>query len=164
MNEQNRNSHPSPQHSFMAIEAILNTPKTEYVSIGFVLLSGNSVPMAFSTNYVFLRASGFAGSARCGNTILSRNANATYLRSSAMVEHQSKWGDRSSAPKSRIYNEDEMQYVWFQRIDLGLGWNEIHENFDRQFPDRKHLELRDTRRLQQRFYRIVKKNCMSGPK
>jgi hypothetical protein len=101
MNEQNRNSHPSPQHSFMAIEAILNTPKTEYVSIGFVLLSGNSVPMAFSTNYVFLRASGFAGSARCGNTILSRNANATYLRSSAMVEHQSKWGDRSSAPKSR---------------------------------------------------------------
>lgn len=120
--------------------------------------------MALPINDVFLRNDDFARPGRCGNTILRRGAGATYLRISAVAEPRSDWGGRCSAPKSRKYNEDEMQYVWLQRIGLGLGWNEVHENFDRQFPARMHLELHDTRRLQSKFYRMCKQKGRLGPK
>ncbi|KAL4754453.1 hypothetical protein BDW72DRAFT_166163 [Aspergillus terricola var. indicus] len=63
-------------------------------------------------------------------------------------------GRRQPRPK---YEEEEMYFIWYQRVDLGQEWKEVRESFNRQFPERPRKGFQG---IQCKFYRFIKeKKC-----
>ncbi|KAL4974491.1 hypothetical protein BDW66DRAFT_139584 [Aspergillus desertorum] len=66
----------------------------------------------------------------------------------------SREGRRQPRPK---YEEEEMYFIWYQRVDLGQEWKEVRESFNRQFPERPRKGFQG---IQCKFYRFIKeKKC-----
>ncbi|EEH06758.1 conserved hypothetical protein [Histoplasma capsulatum G186AR] len=69
--------------------------------------------------------------------------------SSAIVE-------RRRAPRPK-YDEEEMYFIWYHRVDLHQEWKEVRESFNAQFPNRQR---RGFQGIQCKYYRFIKeKNC-----
>ncbi|RDW74693.1 uncharacterized protein DSM5745_07355 [Aspergillus mulundensis] len=55
------------------------------------------------------------------------------------------------------YEEEEMYFIWYHRVDLSQEWKEVRESFNRQFSNRKREGFQG---IQCKFYRFIKeKNC-----
>ncbi|KAJ5874425.1 uncharacterized protein N7529_002855 [Penicillium soppii] len=64
--------------------------------------------------------------------------------------------DRRRPPRPK-YEEEEMYFIWYHRVDLCQEWKEVREAFNRQFPDRQR---RGFQGIQCKFYRFIKeKKC-----
>ncbi|KAL4806437.1 hypothetical protein BDV18DRAFT_160505 [Aspergillus unguis] len=61
-------------------------------------------------------------------------------------------GDRRRAPRPK-YEEEEMYFIWYHRVDLGQEWREVRESFNRQFPQRQRAGFQG---IQCKFYRFIK--------
>lgn len=60
------------------------------------------------------------------------------------------------APRPK-YEEEEMYFIWYHRVDLCQEWKEVRENFNRQFPNRPRSGFQG---IQCKFYRFIKdKKC-----
>ncbi|OJD11436.1 hypothetical protein ACJ73_09536 [Blastomyces percursus] len=69
--------------------------------------------------------------------------------SSAIVE-------RRRAPRPK-YDEEEMYFIWYHRVDLRQEWKEVRESFNAQFPNRQRKGFQG---IQCKYYRFIKeKNC-----
>lgn len=63
-------------------------------------------------------------------------------------------GRRPPRPK---YEEEEMFFIWYHRVDLGQEWKEVRESFNRQFPNRQRSGFQG---IQCKFYRFIReKSC-----
>ncbi|KAJ5655796.1 hypothetical protein N7507_007746 [Penicillium longicatenatum] len=64
--------------------------------------------------------------------------------------------DRRRPPRPK-YEEEEMYFIWYHRVDLCQEWKEVRESFNRQFPSRQR---RGFQGIQCKFYRFIKeKQC-----
>lgn len=64
--------------------------------------------------------------------------------------------ERRRPPRPK-YEEEEMYFIWYHRVDLSQDWKEVRENFNRQFPSRQR---RGFQGIQCKFYRFIKeKKC-----
>ena len=64
--------------------------------------------------------------------------------------------DRRRPPRPK-YEEEEMYFIWYHRVDLCQEWKEVRESFNRQFPSRQR---RGFQGIQCKFYRFIKeKRC-----
>ena len=64
--------------------------------------------------------------------------------------------DRRRPPRPK-YEEEEMYFIWYHRVDLCQEWKEVRESFNRQFPNRQR---RGFQGIQCKFYRFIKeKKC-----
>ena len=64
--------------------------------------------------------------------------------------------DRRRAPRPK-YEEEEMYFIWYHRVDLCQEWKEVRESFNRHFPSRQR---RGFQGIQCKFYRFIKeKKC-----
>ena len=64
--------------------------------------------------------------------------------------------DRRRPPRPK-YEEEEMYFIWYHRVDLGQEWKEVRECFNRQFPNRPREGFQG---IQCKFYRFIKeKKC-----
>lgn len=69
--------------------------------------------------------------------------------SSTPPEHR-----RPPRPK---YEEEEMYFIWYHRVDLCQEWKAVRESFNRQFP---HRQRKGFQGIQCKFYRFIReKNC-----
>ncbi|KAL3497028.1 hypothetical protein BJX62DRAFT_1599 [Aspergillus germanicus] len=65
-------------------------------------------------------------------------------------------GDRRRPPRPK-YEEEEMYFIWYHRVDLCQEWKEVRESFNHQFPNRQR---RGFQGIQCKFYRFIKeKKC-----
>jgi hypothetical protein len=72
------------------------------------------------------------------------------------VSSSSSAGDRRRPPRPK-YEEEEMYFIWYHRVDLCQEWKEVREAFNRQFSDRQR---RGFQGIQCKFYRFIKeKKC-----
>jgi hypothetical protein len=77
-------------------------------------------------------------------------------RFSSVSSSSSTNGDRRRPPRPK-YEEEEMYFIWYHRVDLCQEWKEVREAFNRQFPDRQR---RGFQGIQCKFYRFIKeKKC-----
>ncbi|KAJ9482675.1 hypothetical protein VN97_g10755 [Penicillium thymicola] len=77
-------------------------------------------------------------------------------RYSSVSSSSSTNGDRRRPPRPK-YEEEEMYFIWYHRVDLCQEWKEVREAFNRQFPDRQR---RGFQGIQCKFYRFIKeKKC-----
>lgn len=77
--------------------------------------------------------------------------------STASTSARSSPGRRRSAPRGRTsrefrptYSEEEINFIWYYRIDLGWEWKEVQNAFVDQFPNRQR---RDVSGIQCKYYR-----------
>lgn len=64
--------------------------------------------------------------------------------------------DRRRPPRPK-YEEEEMYFIWYHRVDLCQEWKEVRECFNRQFPERQR---RGFQGIQCKFYRFIReKKC-----
>ncbi|KAJ6086086.1 hypothetical protein N7486_010367 [Penicillium sp. IBT 16267x] len=64
--------------------------------------------------------------------------------------------DRRRPPRPK-YEEEEMYFIWYHRVDLCQEWKEVRESFNRQFPSRQRCGFQG---IQCKFYRFIKeKRC-----
>jgi hypothetical protein len=60
-------------------------------------------------------------------------------------------------PPRPKYQEEEMFFIWYHRVDLEEEWKEVQDRFNQQFPTRQR---RGFQGLQCKFYRFIKeKRC-----
>lgn len=65
-------------------------------------------------------------------------------------------GDRRRPPRPK-YEEEEMYFIWYHRVDLCQEWKEVRECFNRQFPNRQRSGFQG---IQCKFYRFIRdKKC-----
>ncbi|CAG8901612.1 unnamed protein product [Penicillium egyptiacum] len=77
-------------------------------------------------------------------------------RYSSVSSSSSTNGDRRRPPRPK-YEEEEMYFIWYHRVDLCQEWKEVREAFNRQFPNRQR---RGFQGIQCKFYRFIKeKKC-----
>ncbi|KAL1965006.1 hypothetical protein VTN77DRAFT_6206 [Rasamsonia byssochlamydoides] len=63
----------------------------------------------------------------------------------------------SRRPPRPKYEEEEMYFIWYHRVDLEKEWKEVQECFNRQFPARQR---RGFQGIQCKFYRFIReKRC-----
>lgn len=73
--------------------------------------------------------------------------------SSATADKQSPIR-RAPRPK---YEEEEMYFIWYHRVDLRQEWRQVRESFNSQFPDRQRSGFQG---IQCKFYRFIReKQC-----
>jgi hypothetical protein len=66
--------------------------------------------------------------------------------------------ERRRPPRPK-YDEEEMYFIWYHRVDLELEWKDVQESFNRQFPGRQRSGFQG---IQCKFYRFIKdKRCPS---
>lgn len=64
--------------------------------------------------------------------------------------------ERRRPPRPK-YDEEEMYFIWYHRVDLGQEWKEVRESFNSQFP---HRQRKGYQGIQCKYYRLIKeKNC-----
>ena len=77
-------------------------------------------------------------------------------RFSSVSSGSSTNGDRRRAPRPK-YEEEEMYFIWYHRVDLGQEWKDVREAFNRQFTNRQRSGFQG---IQCKFYRFIKeKKC-----
>ncbi|KAK9646464.1 hypothetical protein HCH54_005209 [Aspergillus fumigatus] len=77
-------------------------------------------------------------------------------RCDSVSSSPSNAAERRRPPRPR-YEEEEMYFIWYHRVDLCQEWKEVRENFNRQFPSRQR---RGFQGIQCKFYRFIKeKQC-----
>lgn len=63
----------------------------------------------------------------------------------------------SRRPPRPKYDEEEMYFIWYHRVDLEKEWKEVQECYSRQFPGRQRRGIQG---IQCKFYRFIKeKRC-----
>jgi hypothetical protein len=63
----------------------------------------------------------------------------------------------SRRPPRPKYEEEEMYFIWYHRVDLEKEWKEVQDCFNRQFPGRQR---RGFQGIQCKFYRFIReKKC-----
>lgn len=68
----------------------------------------------------------------------------------------SNTAERRRPPRPK-YEEEEMYFIWYHRVDLCQEWKEVRESFNRQFPHRQRSGFQG---IQCKFYRFIKeKKC-----
>ncbi|KAL9597254.1 MAG: hypothetical protein Q9179_004320 [Wetmoreana sp. 5 TL-2023] len=77
--------------------------------------------------------------------------------SSGSGSSRSSSSGRRSPPRGRTsrefrptYSEEEINFIWYYRIDLGWEWREVLDAFSEQFPNRQR---RDVGGIQCKYYR-----------
>lgn len=66
-------------------------------------------------------------------------------------------GTERRRPPRPKYEEEEMYFIWYHRVDLCQEWKEVRESFNRQFPNRQRCGFQG---IQCKFYRFIKeKQC-----
>jgi hypothetical protein len=81
-----------------------------------------------------------------------------YERFDSVSSSSTNPAERRRPPRPK-YDEEEMYFIWYHRVDLEEEWKEVQERFNRQFPRRGRAE-RNTQGIQCKFYRFIKyKNC-----
>lgn len=64
--------------------------------------------------------------------------------------------DRRRPPRPK-YEEEEMYFIWYHRVDLCQEWKEVRECFNQQFPNRQRSGFQG---IQCKFYRFIRdKKC-----
>lgn len=64
--------------------------------------------------------------------------------------------ERRRPPRPK-YDEEEMYFIWYHRVDLGQEWKQVRESFNAQFPNRQRNGFQG---IQCKYYRFIKeKNC-----
>ncbi|KAM5438606.1 hypothetical protein MferCBS31731_004897 [Microsporum ferrugineum] len=64
--------------------------------------------------------------------------------------------ERRRPPRPK-YDEEEMYFIWYHRVDLGQEWKQVRECFNAQFPNRQRTGFQG---IQCKYYRFIKeKNC-----
>ncbi|CDM36322.1 hypothetical protein DTO013E5_6778 [Penicillium roqueforti] len=77
-------------------------------------------------------------------------------RYSSVSSASSTNGDRRRPPRPK-YEEEEMYFIWYHRVDLSQEWKEVRAAFNRQFHDRQRSGFQG---IQCKFYRFIKeKKC-----
>ncbi|KAL2005543.1 hypothetical protein VTN00DRAFT_2754 [Thermoascus crustaceus] len=73
------------------------------------------------------------------------------------VSSKSTTVSESGRPPRPKYEEEEMYFIWYYRVDLNQEWKEVRESFNRQFPTRQR---RGFQGIQCKFYRFIReKEC-----
>lgn len=81
-----------------------------------------------------------------------------YQRDESVSSASSRGTVRRRAPRPK-YEEEEMYFIWYHRVDLEEEWKEVQRCFNRQFYHRGRAE-RNTQGIQCKFYRFIKeKKC-----
>lgn len=62
-------------------------------------------------------------------------------------------------PARQKYKEEEMFFIWYYRVDLGLDWRAVLDCFNQQFPGRPRSGFHGMQRVLYRF--IKEKRCPS---
>ncbi|KAJ5545203.1 hypothetical protein N7461_007507 [Penicillium sp. DV-2018c] len=76
--------------------------------------------------------------------------------SSNLSNSSAEASDRRRPPRPK-YEEEEMYFIWYHRVDLCQEWKEVREAFNRQFSARQR---RGFQGIQCKFYRFIKeKKC-----
>ncbi|KAJ5853057.1 hypothetical protein N7534_005600 [Penicillium rubens] len=65
--------------------------------------------------------------------------------------------ERRRPPRPK-YDEEEMYFIWYHRVNLNQQWKVVQESFNRQFPSRQRGSFQG---LQCKFYRFIK--AKKGP-
>ncbi|EEH49305.1 uncharacterized protein PADG_05384 [Paracoccidioides brasiliensis Pb18] len=60
--------------------------------------------------------------------------------------------ERRRPPRPK-YDEEEMYFIWYHRVDLRQEWKEVRKNFNAQFPDRQRKGFQG---IQCKYYRFIK--------
>lgn len=77
-------------------------------------------------------------------------------RSNSVSSKSTTVAQRRRPPRPK-YEEEEMYFIWYHRVDLSQEWKEVRESFNRQFPTRQR---RGFQGIQCKFYRFIKeKKC-----
>ncbi|KAI1956554.1 hypothetical protein LOZ58_006273 [Ophidiomyces ophidiicola] len=64
--------------------------------------------------------------------------------------------ERRRPPRPK-YEEEEMYFIWYHRVDLRQEWKQVRESFNTQFPDRQRNGFQG---IQCKYYRFIKeKKC-----
>ncbi|KAK2740109.1 hypothetical protein FQN55_009058 [Onygenales sp. PD_40] len=64
--------------------------------------------------------------------------------------------ERRRPPRPK-YEEEEMYFIWYHRVDLRQEWKEVRESFNAQFPNRQRSGFQG---IQCKYYRFIKeKKC-----
>lgn len=64
--------------------------------------------------------------------------------------------ERRRPPRPK-YDEEEMYFIWYHRVDLGQEWKQVRECSNAQFPNRQRTGFQG---IQCKYYRFIKeKNC-----
>ncbi|WEW57793.1 hypothetical protein PRK78_003260 [Emydomyces testavorans] len=64
--------------------------------------------------------------------------------------------ERRRPPRPK-YEEEEMYFIWYHRVDLRQEWKQVRESFNAQFPNRQRNGFQG---IQCKYYRFIKeKNC-----
>ncbi|PGH26896.1 hypothetical protein AJ80_01478 [Polytolypa hystricis UAMH7299] len=65
--------------------------------------------------------------------------------------------DHRRRPPRPKYDEEEMYFIWYHRVDLDQEWKLVRESFNAQFPNRQRSGFQG---IQCKFYRFIKeKKC-----
>lgn len=60
-------------------------------------------------------------------------------------------------PPRPKYEEEEMYFIWYHRVDLRQEWRQVRESFNAQFPNRQRSGFQG---IQCKYYRFIKeKKC-----
>ncbi|KAJ5849337.1 hypothetical protein N7534_008026 [Penicillium rubens] len=70
------------------------------------------------------------------------------------ISSSSTKGGRRRSPRPK-YNEEEMYFIWYHRVDLCQEWKKVRDAFNRQFPNRQRCGFQG---IQCKFYRFIKQN------
>lgn len=62
--------------------------------------------------------------------------------------------ERRRPPRPK-YDEEEMYFIWYHRVDLRQEWKEVRESFNAQFPTRQRSGFQG---IQCKYYRFIKEN------
>ncbi|QKX60503.1 uncharacterized protein TRUGW13939_07648 [Talaromyces rugulosus] len=71
-------------------------------------------------------------------TSLCLNKGSTDRRYNNFDSARSKSTARGHSQRGPNYNEDEMHFIWYHRVDLGMDWSKCIDAYRRQFPSRKY--------------------------
>lgn len=64
--------------------------------------------------------------------------------------------ERRRPPRPK-YDEEEMYFIWYHRVDLGQEWKEVRESFNSRFP---HRPRNGYQGIQCKYYRFIReKHC-----
>lgn len=170
---------PSSRQSRMAIDSLLNPPSVEAERPTPRLHYIRASPQQFSPLYPpspssqYFYAPYSDGHRSYWESSVETPHDQTFLpyrpRSAesspgayARERYDSVSSSSSNAPERRRpprpkYEEEEMCFIWYHRVDLSQEWKEVRESFNRQFPSRQR---RGFQGIQCKFYRYIKeKGC-----
>ncbi|KAJ6189069.1 hypothetical protein N7519_003977 [Penicillium mononematosum] len=162
---------PSARQSKMKIDALLNpgdgdiSPRSQHASIPSNRHSYHQPSPSFPPKpkllmfFSYRPSDNRASTSRTQSSLSAPSSPDPYHsreRYSSVSSSSSTNGDRRRPPRPK-YEEEEMYFIWYHRVDLCQEWKEVREAFNRQFPNRQR---RGFQGIQCKFYRFIKeKKC-----